>query len=369
MKSVYFKRKNTLLRTVNETKPLVKNYNIDRYIYFIFLAVLLLLLGYYLFFKWLYVQADGQVLFENVRIRITDDCRVVQLYKEEGDTVLKGDTLFAYYEDSDEGNNGGGFGSGFSTGAFSGTTYANDMDWIAKEIYNLNKKVSLNKIEINENSVLRKSYEGELERIKNEVILDALPHSRLESVKNEIARLKTNIAKLKQENRELQSLVRQLKEMATTGKKPSKSVNLTFSGGGNGGGGNDDEQKKYFISPLDGLVNRIYVSEFEVALKTEEIMSVQRRKKIMIKAYFEQANVDDIVEGDTMTITFPDGTKGKGYLKRMYLGTYPLPEEFQKRYEPVKRTIAGDIYPADSNEAKKWVLFNKLSVELRKYKY
>ena len=48
---------------------------------------------------------------------------------------------------------------------------------------------------------------------------------------------------------------------------------------------------------------------------------------------------------------------------------FKTPEEFQKRYEPVKRTIAADILPVSKAEEDRWKVYNKLSVEITKVKY
>ena len=43
--------------------------------------------------------------------------------------------------------------------------------------------------------------------------------------------------------------------------------------------------------------------------------------------------------------------------------------EFQKKYEPTRRTVAADIYPLSENAAKDWVVFHMLDVEINKFKY
>jgi hypothetical protein len=46
-----------------------------------------------------------------------------------------------------------------------------------------------------------------------------------------------------------------------------------------------------------------------------------------------------------------------------------MPDEFQAKYEPTTRTIAGDIYPEKEEDREKWLIFNKMSVEITKFKY
>ena len=85
--------------------------------------------------------------------------------------------------------------------------------------------------------------------------------------------------------------------------------------------------------------------------------------------FFEQEDIDFFKEGDLMAITFPDGSVSKGIIKRFYYATYPLPDEFQKRYEPTTRTIAADIYPVNDADYEHWRAFYKMSVTITKFKY
>ncbi|MCC6838405.1 MAG: hypothetical protein IT234_07705 [Bacteroidia bacterium] len=335
-------------------------YNWDRVIYIVFLILVLFFLGYYLINKIFFIKADGQVLFENVSIRLTDDCRILDYHRAEGDTVKVGDSLFTYALDKDN-----IWGNASLLGGFSETSFSNEWDWIDKEKYALNKKTALNNIEKAEAQALIKSYQSEIQRLQNEVVLDVLPKNRLELVQNEILKHKTNIEKLDQENKQLFSLIKQLNGMARNAKVKSKR-----SGDISGGGGDDEENgRRVFYSPIDGSITRIYTHQFEVALKSEQIMAIHKNTPMYVKAFFEQEDINYFKEGDVMSLTFPDGSKSEGVLKRFYYATYPLPDEFQKRYEPTTRTVAADIYPINENDYAHWKSFYKMSVTITKYKY
>lgn len=344
---------------MNEEVKKVK-YNWDRVIYIVFLIIVLIFLAYYLINKIFFIKADGQVLFENVSIRLTDDCRILEYHKEEGDTVKVGDSLFTYALDKDN-----IWGNAALLGGFSAETYSNEWDWIDKEKYALNKKMALNNIEITESQSVIKSYQAEIQRLQNEIVLDVLPKNRLEVVQNEILKNKTAIEKLSKENQQLASLVKQLNGMTRNAKiKSKRSGNIT-------GKGNADEEnmKRVFYSPIDGSITRIYTNQYEVALKSEQIMAIHKNTPMYVKAFFEQEDINYFKEGDIMSLTFPDGSKSEGILKRFYYATYPLPDEFQKRYEPTTRTVAADIYPLNEADYVHWKSFYKMSVTISKYKY
>ena len=367
MKSIYFKRKNSVLRVMNDGSPNARNTNYDRYIYFGILSIIILYVVYYLTVKFFFIRADGHVLYDDVKIRLTDDSRIIKFFRSEGDSICRGDSLFSYIPDDDN-TNGGSGGVSLSGLSITGTGNTNQNDWIDKEIYNLEKKIALNNIEISEQAAMLKMYKSDLKRVKNEVTLDALPHSRLEYTQNEIAKIRSSVNKLKQENTQLNGLIKKLQGIAKEYDPVKKTINLASltSAGGNGSG---DKDVQVFYSPIDGIINRVFLNDFEVALREDDIMSVQRKSRIYVKAYFEQEDMDYFKEGDTLDLKFPDGTKSRGYIKRFYFGTYPLPEEFQKRYEPIKRTIAADILPVSKAEELKWKVYNKLSVEITKTKY
>ncbi|MDQ3047074.1 MAG: hypothetical protein M3R27_05960 [Bacteroidota bacterium] len=357
MKSIDFKRKGSVIRVMSEEAAKVK-YNWDRLVYIVFLAALFIFLGYYVINKMFFIEADGQVLFENVSIRLTDDCRIIAFQKSEGDTVKVGDSLFTYTLDKD--NLWGNLALG---GGFSSTTYSNEWDWIEKEKYALAKKVAFNNIDKAESQVLIKSYQGEIQRLQNEVVLDVLPKNRLDYVQNELLRLKTNLEKIDSENKQLANLISQLNKMAKTASvKGSKSGSMS-------GSGDDENEVRAFYAPIDGSVTRIYTHQYEVALKSEQIMAIHKNTPMYVKAFFEQEDLDYFKEGDILTIEFPDGSESRGLLKRFYYATYPLPDEFQKRYEPTTRTIAADIYPVNESEYIHWRAFYKMGVSITKFKY
>ncbi len=360
MKSIDFKRKDSVIRVVNEDFKKPKR-NCDRVIYIVFLSIVFFFLGYYAISKIFFIEADGQVLFENVSIRLTDDCRILNYQRDEGDTVQVGDSLFTYTLDKDN-----LWGNMALNGTVNATSSDNEWDWIEKEKYALMKKVALNKIDITESTALIGSYKSEIQRLQNEIVLDVLPKNRLEYVQNEILRLNTAIAKLSSENNQLYGLLKQLNSMIKT---PGVKSIKTASIGGGGNGDADENGVRVFYSPIDGTVTRIYTRQFEVALKSEQIMAIHKNTPMYVKGFFEQQDLNYFKEGDLVNIEFPDGTESKGIIKNFYYSTYPLPDEFQKRYEPTTRTIAADIYPVSEGEYVHWRAFFKMGVRINKFKY
>ncbi|MBK7669109.1 MAG: hypothetical protein IPJ32_18265 [Sphingobacteriaceae bacterium] len=362
-----------------ETK---KKTNWDRIVYLILLFLFVLFILYYILNKLLMVHAYGHVIIESTKIRLTDDARIAEMRVHEGDSVVVGDTLFTYSLDLDQdisGPNAGG--TALSIAGLSGGSRGNTDYWWLKELYNVKKTIAINTIKVNENTELIKNFEGELKRMTNEVILDVLPKQRLDYLQTEIYKLKAENLKLVGENNQLYGLMKTLKPFDSPTNKPASIGNINIRTSNK-----SSEQKNYyrtdllfsgellsdlhyFTAPMDGLVTRIFIQPTETALKTEEIMTLHKNRPAFIKAYFEQEDLANFKEGDIFKVTFPDGSTSYGMLKRFYIATYVLPEEFQKKYEPTTRSVAADIYPLNNDDLAKWKAFYKMGVDISKFKF
>jgi len=340
---------------------------------------LLLLLGlgiYYASTKIFFTRAHGQMMYENVDIRLLDDCRVTRYFVHEYDSVRVGDTLFEYIDDKNDINNSGNNGGGNVSVSVNAGSGGSDNSWIEREILNKREKIANSEAKRKENLSLINSYEAELERIRASVVLGVLPQSRLDLRQNEIVQLKAENSRIQEEISELKKIVGQLQSDLSRSRNKTESIpsniNATVNGAIQGGASESaqiEQTKKYFISPIAGSINRIYTLEYETALRDEVVLAIHKKSPIFIRAYFDQEDLADVAVGEEFTVTFPDGTQSRGILKSFYYSTIPLPEEFQKKYEPVSRAVVGDIYPVNKDESLQWKNFYKMSVDVTKYKY
>lgn len=363
MKNISFKRKESVIRglEIQREGKKKKPVNWDRIIYFGILLVILFFLVRYLIYTYLYIEADGQILFDNVEIRNTDDCRVVKFFVEEGEDVCIGDTLFSFLPDKPEGS----FNS-FGTYEFAmSQKKEGDISWAEREIFQAKEDIKLNAYLIAEKLKMRKLFEKDLERIRNEVMLDVMPRNRLDDQLAKINQINYEIETLKGKNALLAASLARLEGM-------KRNLGSSGSGDLDGDGVADGMQTKLdhiFYSPLEGTITNILKNEFEVALKDEVILSIHRPNNVYIKGFFKQEDLKSLNINDIVELEFPDGSVGKGVIKRFYFTTYQLPEEFQKKYEPTTRSLSADIFPATPKDLEKWRTFWKMGVKIRKYKY
>ena len=352
MKNLYFNRKESVLRHKDEKPRKKRNTNWDKIVYFVVLLTILYFVFNYFFVRLIYVEAPGHVLFKSLSIRVPEDITVQRVFKDEGELICEGDTLFSYMSAKDE---------LLAISSMNADMVNKGNQWIDREIYELNKKIGLNKIDIFEKEQLIKWNNERIKEIEDEVVLGITPKYKLENYQKDIEKLTLEIENIDAANATYRNLIASLRSVNTT--DVSKiDVNQQGIGGLN-------YLNKYYIAPIEGTATRIYKNNYEVALKSENILNIHKREDIYIKAFFDQEDFKHIQEGDEVRVIFPDGEESIGHIKRFYFASYRLPEEFQKKYESTTRAIAADIFPIEREDQIKWKAFYKMKVNVRISKY
>lgn len=348
MKSLNFKREeNAQLRYIEEqvTGKRKSRFNWDRIVYLTILGLIVFFVLRYFFLQNFYISADGQIIFDSVEISETEDLRIEKYFIDEGDNIRKGDTLFTYLiQDptlamanaaADAANNSG-------------------SSWAERELYSLQKSVELNNTQIKGDRDLLESYKKQMKRMENDVILGTASERDLINLEYQISKLETSINLVKSEN---SVLIKQLNALKLNGKTTAATTAAQLKG---------FSPYRAFVSPVDGYIARIYKEPYEVALKSQVILNIYQADSVYVKGYLEQEDLRYVKIGDIIDVNFPDGQVSEGVIKRFYSSTVLVPEEFQKRFEPAKRTIAVDIIPAPTSDLELWKRYYKLSVKLSK---
>lgn len=347
MKNFGFRKNDTIFRYIREKNAPVKKRNYDRIIYFVILGLILLFFGKYFFYKIFYVEAEGLVLMEKLEIRNIDDCRLVKIYAKEGDTVMRKDTLFTFVEDIDA-------SQGLSN--FSVTRNPNSS-WPQKDIASTEKAIEMAKMDIKEAQRLSLKLTHIIAKSRNQVILGLQPKYKLEEYENQLEEYHFEIER---KRKELEYLINFLNELKILDMRERGFTSAIEKSGG----------KKAFLCPIDsGFVTSVTKKDFEIALKTEEILTIHKHKEIIIKAFFDQGDYSYLKKGRRVTVEFPDGSTGRGEIKNIYTATTKLPEEFQKKYESTTRSLSADIVPISKEELSHWNYFYKMSVKIYVVKY
>lgn len=354
MQSTNFKfNKHNTFRVINEETPKKKT-NWDRIIYFIILLSILIIGGYTLVNRKAFIHAQGQVYFKKVDVQLIDDIRIIKYFKNEGDLIDEGDTLFSFKPERTNFQN-----QGNSSTSIQVTPASKNIAHFEQQILKTEKDISLKNIELKSVSKQLELEEVNYEKTKKAVILDIYPANKLHPIEIRIEDYSTSKKSLKKQVSYLYAYLKKLKaNLKTENSLESEYIHI------NSGGYRSN--LSYQLAPIHGTITRKLKEEHEVALKTDLVMTIHSPENIFVKAFFKTKDLEHVHIDDVVNIKFPDGNKSKGKILRFYTATYILPEEFQKNYEPVHRTIAADIIPINDSDLNKWEKYYKMEVSISK---
>ncbi len=355
MKNGDFRKRSNLINYLDDiSRPPKKRIQISgRIIYFALLVLFggyLLKLGYQAI---LTVQGEGQVLFKKLDIQIPVDVEICQVYRKEGEVVQVGDTLFTYYHERAIMANGSTLQSSRRI-----TPNHEQINWFHREKIGTQDKIRLLEIERGELSEIIALQDSELQRIQQRVILHLSDPEILHSSRNRLKIRQKELQALDQEINYLESYLRDLH--IPNPYRAAEIVDTDYV---------MEPPLQAYVTPVAGTITRIFKENYEVALESDVIMSIHNPENLYIKAFYDQRKLKHLREGDMVNVRFPDGTKSTGRLVRFYFATYRLPQEFQKQYEPLTRSIAADIVPLNADDLQRWKAFYKLNVNISKNRY
>lgn len=306
---------------VRKEKPAPKKTAKAKLVYFAVLALGIAYLGYLGYMKFAFVEGVGQIVFQSIRIHAEDDIKIESFLVQEGDKVHIGDSLVIYRRMVPLGEVNTGEG----------------LDGITRSLQM--KEMERDKL----NHEIEKSRAGwkRMQKLKS---LGVLQPGELDRQDSQIRELEV---RLKMVINEIAGWEKMLETLSK------------------GGAGAQTAGNGYIASPIDGQVRDCFKENFEVATKGQPIMVLDETKDVRIRAYFELEDVNSLKKNTQAEIRFVDGTKSRGRINGYYPSTKPLPEEFQRKYEPVHRCIMVDVFPWDANEAAKWKKTFKMTAKIR----
>ena len=323
--------------------------------------------------KYLVVKAESEIIIHKFDVNFPDDIIVNEYLVEENDTVRKGDVLF-YYRLShfDDGNNGGGDLRVYNNN--SGSDYSKSTEnWLIREKIQTEKEINMLKLEIGQNQEEIKQLTAGMERLKKEVFLDIYPPAKLKEAENKVENAKMEISTDKKElvylRNYLAEINARLGDMKTLKSNMDAEAALAAAAEGNGDGDGFNSMNIPYIAPKGGMVSQIYALPNETSYKSYLVMDMIELKDIHIKAYFKQAALNYVDEGDIVDITFPDGSKSKGVIDKIYLKTTNLPDRLYDTGSDLERRIRAIVIPLKIDDADKWFKFYKINVTVTKSKY
>ena len=305
--------------------------HMSRYIYFGILAAIAAILIQFVFHQTWYIEADGLVLLPTVTIRAEDDMRIGMLLVAEGEFVREGQKLFehTFLEHSLR-----------ATGLFRSSSDRAGKQINRDRINKTDKEIGLRTVEVQHLKAELAQLTGELDKLRKLKSLEIVRKNKVEKQKALIDRIKQKIGELEDETGVLNDYRTRLQHRlasssAVVQEAPRQPMAFSVTES---------------FSPVNGEIVMLHVHESEVVLKGEPIAEIVSPGKQIIRAYFKQDTYKQLQNDRLVRIEFPGKVKGFGRIDKIYRATQPLPEEFQKNFEPVQRSLVADIIPEGEAE-------------------
>ena len=335
MKSNQFKRRQEP-QAFEPSQPYIrqKRINWGMLIYGTISLLIIFFLGQFLINSFFYVEADGQVIFKQRGIQLPSDAQIVELYKEEGDTIRLGDTLFRYtWRNSLKFSPGGSRAMGARDANLS-------MDWVQREILKTNQRLGEKRAKVRSIRSRLDHYEQRKGKVADGVKLGVYTINELNAVKDKLSGLNAELE-------EVYSAIRDLKgyrSMLYQKRKKLRQRQLRLTNRSFGLSADTlAKYSNYYTSPIKGRVKEVTKQAFEVAKASEPIMKVLQDDEVVVRAYFKQNALKYIREGQEVRINFPDGRDSKGRIEKIYMATLPVPPAFRDKSKILARRITADI--------------------------
>ncbi len=332
MRASQFRKAPSSIRVLREQKR--KTRPITKWVYFTIIYVLVGWLGYLGLYRLLIITRPGQVLLRTTNVQVLREGRVKSIEVEEGEEVLAGAPLFTlrYPEEAQR---------------------YRENSWIVRERWQVDRDLSERKAE-------HVGYSDQLARLRTrigendeDILLELKKPELVENLQVEIVRMED---KIKAVEAEIDALDKQKSQLAKLPERipfPSKLV------------------EEVFKAPMAGTVTRIYKNVTEVVVPSETVMKIHLQEQIEIRGFFDQEDAKYLNVGDELAVILPGGQQTMGAIERFYFATFPLPQEFQPRFEPTRRSIVVDItlnwdkeQPFPYNE-----YFYKMGVTIKKWRW
>lgn len=329
-------------------KP-IKKRKWDRWIYFAIMLLIVFSVLRWLISSWIFDYADGFLKQQQFDVKFTSDVRILKYNVKEGGIIKKGDTLFSYeFYDANFRKN---TVQDSLKNLVDNTTFENHLASISSEI---SKKQSLV-------ADLRKRvafWKKEKSRKEKLVYINQITPNELANVDRSIDDLQYEISSLVADIRALNDEMGKMSLINNHKNLLAKEENEASS------------MQNYYISPVNGNVDRFRVTDGQVGYKSDIITSVIRRGQF-VQAYIDISDLDEFREGDHVAIKLPYGFNKTltGKVRKIYsISEIKENTIINKNINEDKYGVVIDIVPLDG---KSWdnVKISNIPVKVRKLKF
>lgn len=319
----------------------------DRWLYIIILIIISGSFLKWLIYPYFFDLSDGVLLQHQCDINFAEDIRIQDYYVEEGQRVNIGDTLFAYESQNN------------TTTSFyrDSVTILLDQSKNQTSLIEINAQIEKRRLFILENKKRLNFWKKEKDRKQQLVYLNSITPNELANVDRSIDEVSSQISSLEIEYRVLLDQKKQLSDQMQE-KRNLQQLDFMLQSG-----------KSYFISPVEGRIDRLRRPLYEVTYKKDVITSIIR-PKYFVRAYIDIDKFDDFKKGDYVSVILPYQYKPlRGVVSRIYMVSELKEPELLEETFKYKSGVVMDIVPV-AKEEQKWAELevSNIPVKIRKFK-
>jgi multidrug resistance efflux pump len=353
MRKLRFNTQGSILKGMKESPPLKKVVVWDKLVYMAALASLVVSVSYYFLYKKLYVYAKAEIVIDNYLVAFPNEVQITELLAKEGDTVTKGDTLFMQRSE---------FKSNTPVAFAHLEQKQPEEKWYRKELITTEKNLQLKEIDWLSAKQKVNALTRELQTVKEKVILDIVPASRIAEYDRHLSEAHADLQKLIEEKNYLKRYLTVLERTSRTDQQAAvRFASLNPEPVDNG--------VQPFTSPMNGIIKEIYKKENAVTYRGEYIMQiVNDMAPPVIKAHIRQRDIKFCSVGKVVDLEFIDGTVSQGRIS--FISTTLDPVQPNEKVELDRHhQLTAQLVPVNAEEREKWRKAYGVGVEMKMSKF
>ena len=318
----------------------------DRWLYIIILIVIIGSFLKWLIYPYFFDLSEGVLLQHQYDINFAEDIRIQRYYIEEGQEVKIGDTLFVY-ESQDRILN---------TNYQDSTMSLLNQDKNQVSLIDLDAQIEKRRLFIWEHKKRLDYWKKEKQRKEQLVYLNSITPNELANVDRSIDDVASEISSLQIEYRVLlnqrDKIYNHIRETVNQEQMDNKLA-----------------AKSYFVSPVEGKLDRLRGPLHEITYKKDIIASVIR-PQYFVRAYIDIDKFNDFKIGDRVSVILPYQHRTlEGVVDKINkISEYKDPNLFDDVLNK-KLGLVMDIVPLEKDE-KEWAELgvSSMPVKIRKFK-
>ena len=339
--------KDALLLLKNQHKKLAKQQVIFAAVFLTGLILLIL----YVVSRSVYTFYDGYISLDKNDIRAVEDIYILNMKANVGDSVHKGDTIFSYVIISHLGD----------------LNNINTEPPFVQRANDMKTQAMLARQEIPVLQEQLRQLQLQLKSERNDIFYGLTNNTKQNDLKAQIAETQAKIREAENKVRVyLQREGDSRMQLFHAGLESRRVNAMPYSPWGNRYTG---ELLNYACAPDDGFITNISFTNYSVAIKGENILTMKYRSidksHFHVMAYVPVDKARDLLRSDSIEVIVDSRTRFHARLVRMGLGVEQLPDYLMNNFSRDAMVIMAALNVCKGQKIPYWVLNDQLPVKIR----